>query len=334
MVEPFAYHDRHILEAWSKGESPEAVVDFLLRGGVDDSAYYRRAWQRSLNQLQRLEQGMDLVVSDYFEKYGCRRRLFHTPHQPTQQVIIRLAHSIVRKVLGRGIEICEISEEAEHTRYPIYQNAVDALGFEFESNPRIYRLKGQSKSVEEMVAGYFRFYDQHRSLAEFNHESILRLKTKEESVPTNVHFHASLKMNAEIKPIHSSQSIVFKKPQSFGGRPILHPRLRLDNGVWPETSVYRIPNGQACLSPSPKFFDREGKLILDLYGDQESANEPMLSKTAMTHFKGKVCPLILRGSGIYAHWLGDVLPSLHLVELAGISLDTIDNFIFLRTNQN
>ncbi|MBX2882266.1 MAG: DUF563 domain-containing protein [Granulosicoccus sp.] len=45
------------------------------------------------------------------------------------------------------------------------------------------------------------------------------------------------------------------------------------------------------------------------------------------HINGRVCFLDARSSNIYYHWMLDVLPKIHLLSLAGITLDSIDKFI-------
>jgi hypothetical protein len=350
LPEPFDYHDRTLLEAWGNGMTREAAVEFLLSGGLADPLYYLRAWRQAVDSVRRSEAGLDVAIADLIESQGRGRRLFPVCNQPSPGLMALIAEAILGKVLGGEYRVGGADEGGfDDTCYPVHQNAADALGFEFENDPRLYRIKGQEKTVDDMVADCFRFYDRHKSLAEsnlarlaaesregmarFSDGGVPRLAGVQAAPPpidTAAASHPSANGDIDLRRIHPRETTFFEAPQRLDDRSPPHPRLALKDGIWPETRVGRIPGGKAHLGSAFRFYDRHGNLVRELSDDAE---DTPLADTGFVPIEGRVCPIIFRGSGIYAHWMGDVLPALHLVELAGIDLASIDRFIFLRKDQ-
>ena len=133
----------------------------------------------------------------------------------------------------------------------------------------------------------------------------------------------------EYRHLHTAQVIGLTPPPRLDGRQPPHPRLTLKTARMPDTGVALIPDGKARLELPCQFFTAQGQEISEL---MNPTAPPPVTEPEWHRLPGRVCPVIVQGGGIFAHWLGDVLPALHLVELAGIDLDSIDYWILNRND--
>ncbi|MGI9213601.1 MAG: glycosyltransferase 61 family protein, partial [Methylococcaceae bacterium] len=136
----------------------------------------------------------------------------------------------------------------------------------------------------------------------------------------------------EYRLIHTTQVIPLAAPVRLDKRAPIHPRLALKKARLPDTGVAIIPNGKACLELPCQYYDAYGNEINEVFDPVAIHPDRSLPEHAWVKLRGRVCPLVIAGGGIYAHWLGDILPAVHLLQLAGITLDSIDHWIVNRTD--
>lgn len=136
----------------------------------------------------------------------------------------------------------------------------------------------------------------------------------------------------EYRLIHSTQVIPLATPVRLDERTPIHPRLALKKARLPDTGVAIIPNGKACLELPCQYYDADGNEIREVFDPIAIRPGRSLPEEGWVKLQGRVCPIVVAGGGIYAHWLGDILPAMHLLQLAGIALDSIDHWIVNRTD--
>ncbi len=141
------------------------------------------------------------------------------------------------------------------------------------------------------------------------------------------------KAGYEYRLVQATQRVSFEPPVRLDTRTPPHPRLGLRSGRMPDSGVAIIPGGKACLEWPCQYFDASGLEVREIFDPVAKRPERVLSGQEWHRLEGRVCPVVVQGGGIFAHWLGDILPALHLVERAGVDFDTIDHWILNRKDQ-
>ena len=337
LVDPREYHNHHILLAWYKGFDASTCQSRILQGLAGRVYGWLEAWEAAMQTLVREESLLDVHIADYLDTRGRSEQLFSVPNQPTSQMMNEMARRVLSRLLQREISPVASAVCANATHYPVNPQAYLQLGCSFVNSPEYYRIKGQDTGLREMIAGYYAFYDQYRDVAQWNSQK--RLESDKGRTQATTPAPAMVQSPEPARqtssaytyiPVHRGRRFPLTSPLRLDQRTPPHVRLTLTTARWPDTGVAIIPGGRACLDFPCQYFDSQNQEITEVFDTTAQRPERVLSDLEWVKFSGKVCTVVVPGGGIFAHWLGDVLPALHLVELAGIDLRDIDYFIVNR----
>ncbi|MBM3203739.1 glycosyltransferase family 61 protein, partial [Candidatus Woesearchaeota archaeon] len=141
------------------------------------------------------------------------------------------------------------------------------------------------------------------------------------------------KASHEYRIVLATQPVSLEPPVRLDTRTPAHPRLTLRSAQMPGSGVAIIPGGKACLELPCQFFDATGREVGEVFDPVARRPGRNLPVQGWHRLEGRVCPVVVPGGGIFAHWLGDVLPALHLVQRAGVDFASIDHWILNRKDQ-
>jgi len=325
------FHDYHILKSWHEGLSVSDVCNKLKLGELGRTHAWQDAWRQALEKLRQDEVGLDTGVADHLEAEGKNTLLFTMPNNPAAPLLEYLAQRILEKIIGYVPDKPGFPCVSNITHYPLNPQAHLQLGCRFANSPDQYRIKGQDKTLKQIVTDYFAFYDQCND-AEWNYQQRVREETVRAAFTSRPEPSSAVQARYDYRRIHTAQQLVFMSPARLDERTPPHPRLTLKSGLWPDTGVATIPGGKAILEFPCQYFDASGLEIMEVFDPVAKRIERGRKPEDHQVLKGRICPVIVPGAGIFAHWLGDLLPALHLLELAGIHFDSIDHFILNRND--
>lgn len=148
--------------------------------------------------------------------------------------------------------------------------------------------------------------------------------------------HTKAKYQVVIEPqsMERTPPITLEEDQGFLKKLNYHSEYR-------ESFVVTIPNGRAFTEGNIITSDNE--LLLDLSGTMldrideyiiETEDGPILTDKLKSlpppkKLKGKAVVLAIHSGAGYYHWIMEVIPRIHLLEKAGISLDEVDHIIII-----
>lgn len=128
--------------------------------------------------------------------------------------------------------------------------------------------------------------------------------------------------------IHPSHLIQIPLPKTLDED--VHPGLKnWSNFDSPATFVAVVQQGRYCQLDGTQsaYITPENEILLDVSSFINPGNLSELCLPSIHEVNGTVAVLSGNTSGIYYHWIIDALPKLGLIELSGIELDSIDNFV-------
>ena len=128
--------------------------------------------------------------------------------------------------------------------------------------------------------------------------------------------------------IHPSHQVEIELPKTVDIE--IHPALKSWNKFEsPATFVATVSEGKYCQLDGRKtaYITPDNKILLDVSSFIDTGNLAEVTYSPIHKIDGTVAVLAGNTSAIYYHWMLDTLPKAGLIELSGISLDTIDKFV-------
>ncbi len=152
------YQSIAVYDAWRKGIDTATAARELLRGGDWVDAFAEEA-ERSLAELENRERHLTIGTADYIKQNWRRVRFFHTFNHPANELLIRVAHDLLKSADMTA------SPPAVPTPYPealdpfvpaVLPPLAEKLGLKFSTNAV---TKGVAVSFDGKVT-----YDQRRAI--------------------------------------------------------------------------------------------------------------------------------------------------------------------------
>jgi Polysaccharide biosynthesis enzyme WcbI len=171
--QPFAYHDRNILNLYSQGKTIQETLNIIRDEDFGELDYFHKNLEQTLLNLalREQEQGIDTKISGFIKDHFREYRLFHTFDHPSVVIVSFIIHSILSLLDIESNDdfstFLKQPEMLDDYSFPIYPSLSKYLGLEF-THPPIYRFVEKFWDIEEMIEAFFAFYGQNEKLVEAN----------------------------------------------------------------------------------------------------------------------------------------------------------------------
>ena len=133
--------------------------------------------------------------------------------------------------------------------------------------------------------------------------------------------------------VYAPERVAMSEPEAFG-RTGKFNQFRRKFTESRGSLVSTIPDGQMWFDGmNTLVMNRNLEIPVELAKGNVALAYHAASLREPVDLQGRVCFLDARSSSIYYHWMLDVLPKFHLLQRAGIDLNSIDHFVVRHTNR-
>ena len=162
LVYALTYADHNIEKLYCERKNADEISRILEDEEFLQEDEVTEFFRVSLSLLQMAEDGVEIKINDYIEKYGKTSQLFTDPGHPTQELLMEYANRIIRFLIPDSI----LMQENDYRRafqdvYPtraavlIYPCVRKALGLK-NFYEKVYIVRGVPLTMKEYIHEYVR----------------------------------------------------------------------------------------------------------------------------------------------------------------------------------
>jgi Polysaccharide biosynthesis enzyme WcbI len=170
---PFDYHDRTILDAYTRGTSVAGALALLADPARTSDALEQA--ERAIAELEVRGRDCDVDVAPYIAERFRDELLFFTMNHPANVLLAHMADQVLA-LLGLPGPANPVrlgpDDLLGSTFYPLHANHVRALGLRFGATAGAgcvpFRIRGCLREAPDAIGDFFAYYDAHPELVELN----------------------------------------------------------------------------------------------------------------------------------------------------------------------